>query len=400
MISSTVGRAISGFSGMVSLVAQPELRRVAVVGASLAGLRACETLRAEGFGGAITLIGAETHLPYDRPPLSKKLLAGEWEPDRIAPAQARRPRGARTGSPRSASPPPRSTSPPGRSCWPTVPRSPSTGWSSPPVRRRVAFPTRAPSPASTSCARSTTRCACAPSCSGGDRRVVVIGAGFIGLEVAATARGLGNAVTVLEGAAAPLIRGLGPEMGAAVAAVHEPDGIDVRCGVAVADLEHDGCPPGRRCGRPGRRDRRRHRRRTGDRLAGGQPARAARWRRLRRHAGRRTARGLRRRRPRPLDERAVRRGACASSTGPTPPSRAQRRPATCWPQQRAMPGRPTRRCRSSGATRVATGSSSSAAPPIRPPPTATSPRSSSATRPSTGSWRCTGGAAASVAPSG
>ena len=84
LISSTVGRAISGFSGMVSLVAQPELRRVVVVGASLAGLRACETLRAEGFGGAITLIGAETHLPYDRPPLSKKLLAGEWEPDRIA----------------------------------------------------------------------------------------------------------------------------------------------------------------------------------------------------------------------------------------------------------------------------------------------------------------------------
>ena len=60
------------------------LRRVVVVGASLAGLRACETLRTEGYTGPVTLIGAEAHLPYDRPPLSKKLLAGEWEPDRIA----------------------------------------------------------------------------------------------------------------------------------------------------------------------------------------------------------------------------------------------------------------------------------------------------------------------------
>ena len=55
-----------------------------VVGASLAGLRACEALRTAGYAGDITLVGAEEHLPYDRPPLSKKLLAGDWEPDRIA----------------------------------------------------------------------------------------------------------------------------------------------------------------------------------------------------------------------------------------------------------------------------------------------------------------------------
>ena len=56
---------------------------VVVVGASLAGLRACETLRNDGFEGWLTLVGAEAEVPYDRPPLSKKLLAGEWEPDRI-----------------------------------------------------------------------------------------------------------------------------------------------------------------------------------------------------------------------------------------------------------------------------------------------------------------------------
>ena len=60
------------------------LRTVVVVGASLAGLRATETLRREGFDGRIVLVGAEPHLPYDRPPLSKQLLAGEWEPQELA----------------------------------------------------------------------------------------------------------------------------------------------------------------------------------------------------------------------------------------------------------------------------------------------------------------------------
>ena len=59
------------------------LRDVVVVGASLAGLRAAETLRTDGFDGRLAVVGAEAHLPYDRPPLSKKVLAGEWEPDRI-----------------------------------------------------------------------------------------------------------------------------------------------------------------------------------------------------------------------------------------------------------------------------------------------------------------------------
>jgi NADPH-dependent 2,4-dienoyl-CoA reductase/sulfur reductase-like enzyme len=71
---------------------------------------------------------------------------------------------------------------------------------------------------------------------GGGRRVVVIGAGFIGLEVAATARLLGNDVIVLEGASAPLIRGLGADMGTAAAAVHADHGVEIRCGVHVDDL--------------------------------------------------------------------------------------------------------------------------------------------------------------------
>ncbi|OWY58775.1 FAD-dependent oxidoreductase, partial [cyanobacterium TDX16] len=57
--------------------------RIVVVGASLAGLRAATTLRDEGYEGALTLVGDEPHRPYDRPPLSKQVLAGEWGVDRL-----------------------------------------------------------------------------------------------------------------------------------------------------------------------------------------------------------------------------------------------------------------------------------------------------------------------------
>src|SRR5436189_279809 len=58
-------------------------RPIDIVGASLAGLRAAETLRREGSRDRVVLVGAESHLPYDRPPLSKELLAGEWEPEQV-----------------------------------------------------------------------------------------------------------------------------------------------------------------------------------------------------------------------------------------------------------------------------------------------------------------------------
>ena len=61
----------------------PASSTVGVVGASLAGLRACEAFREEGFSGRLVLVGAEGHFPYDRPPLSKEILLGKWEPDKI-----------------------------------------------------------------------------------------------------------------------------------------------------------------------------------------------------------------------------------------------------------------------------------------------------------------------------
>ena len=57
--------------------------RLVIVGASLAGLRAAEALRANGFTGSLTIVGDEPHFPYDRPPLSKELLAGTWPTENV-----------------------------------------------------------------------------------------------------------------------------------------------------------------------------------------------------------------------------------------------------------------------------------------------------------------------------
>ena len=64
------------------MTGQPE--HVVIVGAGLGGLRTAQQLRSAGYQGRISLVGAETHAPYDRPPLSKQLLTGEWEPERAA----------------------------------------------------------------------------------------------------------------------------------------------------------------------------------------------------------------------------------------------------------------------------------------------------------------------------
>jgi NADPH-dependent 2,4-dienoyl-CoA reductase/sulfur reductase-like enzyme len=213
-----------------------QLDHVVVVGASLAGLRACETLRTDGFAGRITMVGAEREFPYDRPPLSKKLLAGEWEADRI---RLRKPEdvaglglemmlGVRAagldldrkhlqlddGSELAYDGLVIATGAAPR----RLPDQPDldgicelrTLADAMDLRTRIAEP---------------------------GTRLVVIGAGFIGLEVAATARDRGCTVTVLEGAPSPLIRGLGVEMGAAVASVHARHDVELRCGVQVKEIE-------------------------------------------------------------------------------------------------------------------------------------------------------------------
>lgn len=212
--------------------------RIVVVGASLAGLRACETLRAAGYVGTITVIGAESRLPYDRPPLSKALLKDDWEPERI---QLRKTAeltsldlDLRLGvsavaldvSERAV----------------TLSTNEVVGGDGVIL---ATGSTPRPLPGQPDLDGVTMLRTLDDSLALRGRladaaRVVVIGAGFIGLEVAATAAQRGCAVTVLEGAPAPLIRGLGPEMGEVVARVHARHGVEVRCGVSVAGIEGDG----------------------------------------------------------------------------------------------------------------------------------------------------------------
>jgi NADPH-dependent 2,4-dienoyl-CoA reductase/sulfur reductase-like enzyme len=205
-------------------------------------LRTCEGLRQEGFTGRITLLGSEPEKPYDRPPLSKKMLAGEWDPElvRLRPDTevAALELELRLGITATGLDT-------GRHVVQlaggeelaydglviATGASPRSLTGQPPLEGVATLRTLAESHALHGLL------------AGGTARLVVIGAGFIGLEVAATARQLGCAVTVLEGLPAPLMRGLGAEMGTAVAGVHGRNGVELRCGVRVAGLE--GSPAGR-----------------------------------------------------------------------------------------------------------------------------------------------------------
>lgn len=212
------------------------LEHIVVVGSSLAGLRACETLRNLGFDGTITVVGAETHLPYDRPPLSKRLLAGDWEPDRILlrkrEALEELNLDLRLGVPAAGlDTDARAVTLADGATVPFDGLIIATG------SRPRRLPGQGPDVFELRTLDDSL--ALRERLAGGARRVVVVGAGFIGLEVAATAHARGCSVTVLEGAPAPLIRGLGPELGGAATRVHLENGIELRCGVDVAEVAGD-----------------------------------------------------------------------------------------------------------------------------------------------------------------
>jgi 3-phenylpropionate/trans-cinnamate dioxygenase ferredoxin reductase subunit len=205
------------------------VRRLVVVGASLAGLRAAQAARAAGFDGDLIVVGEEPHLPYTRPPLSKELLAGVQTPDDCAlPAQAIEAEW-RLGTPATgldraarrlqladgdAVPYDRLIVATGCRArpWPGVAaegmhtlRSVDDA-----LRLKAAFATRP--------------------------RVAIVGAGFIGCEVAATARKQGLDVTVVDIAPHPMLP-LGPELGARCADMHRGHGVDLRLETGVASID-------------------------------------------------------------------------------------------------------------------------------------------------------------------
>ncbi|MFC9888093.1 NAD(P)/FAD-dependent oxidoreductase [Streptomyces pilosus] len=209
---------------------RPAPRDIVVVGASLAGLRTAEALRAQGFTGSLTIVGAEPHLPYDRPPLSKQVLTAQPDP------------------PSTALPLPAALD----ARW--LLGRPAVGLDLTARTVLLSDGTRLPYDglvlATGSAARGTPAALAVPprgvlTLRGLDdalalraallpgRRLVVVGAGFLGGEVAAAARQRGLDVTLVEAAAQPLDRAIGSAAGTYVGDLHRAAGIDLRTRTTV-----------------------------------------------------------------------------------------------------------------------------------------------------------------------
>ncbi len=210
----------------------------AIVGASLAGLSAASTLRGGDADASIVVVDPAPELPSDRPPLSKQVLSGEWEPDRAHQPLANkvgelgldlRLRTAATGLDVAR----RSLSLSDGTELVADGIVLAMGASA----RRLAGPALAGvhvvrDLADTLAVRS--------ELDQGPRRVGVIGAGFIGAEVAATCRERGLDVTMVEAAPTPMLRAFPEQIGAFVADLHRDHGTEVRLGVGVVGLVDDG----------------------------------------------------------------------------------------------------------------------------------------------------------------
>ncbi|MFE3001047.1 NAD(P)/FAD-dependent oxidoreductase [Nocardia sp. NPDC059246] len=210
------------------------LDRIAIVGASVAGATAAETLRRRGFDGVISLIGDEKHLPYDRPPLSKQILTGGWDASRITfrDHAALDDLGVDLwlGSRAKALNLNEHTVALDDGVHVTydgliiatgiVPRRLSTGHELAGVHvlRNVEDALRL---------RADMR----PGA-----RLVVIGAGFLGCEVAAAGRQAGLEVCIVDPLPVPMARQLGDDIGRHVANLHREHGVDFRCGFPVRRL--------------------------------------------------------------------------------------------------------------------------------------------------------------------
>jgi NADPH-dependent 2,4-dienoyl-CoA reductase/sulfur reductase-like enzyme len=212
------------------------MNRVVIIGASAGGLATAEALRRTGYRGVITLVGDEPALPYDRPPLSKQLLAGQWEPDRLA---------LRMDAAIDA--------------LGLELRLGVSATALDTAHRVVTLADDARVPYDALVIATDVRPRQLPSCPDGvhvlrtlpaalalkerlrpGQRLVIVVGGFVGAEVAATARGLGVEVTVLESAPVPLALAVGEEAGRFLTSIHHDHGVRIDTGAAVTEITDSG----------------------------------------------------------------------------------------------------------------------------------------------------------------
>lgn len=219
-----------------------------IAGGGLAGAKAAEALREQGFDGQVVLVCAEVHLPYERPPLSKDYLAGrtEWEGFQVHDSEwyEQHDIELRFGVSVIALDTAAHEVELSDGTVLTYTKLLLATGSSPRT-----LPVRGADAAGVHYLRTVGDSdRIKQSIADGDR-FVVIGAGWIGLEVAATARQAGREVTVLEVESLPLLRVLGPEVARVFAALHEANGVQLRFGVGAEEiLTEDGGVTGVRVG--------------------------------------------------------------------------------------------------------------------------------------------------------
>ena len=208
-----------------------------IVGAGLAAAKAAEELRDAGFEGSIVLYGEEPHRPYERPPLSKGYLMGNDELDTafVHPAEwyDEHRIHLRTGTPVTRIDLDAHTVHAGDEQQSFDKLLIATGAS--PRRLSTADDSGAP----VAYLRTIEDSTGLQSAFGANRALVIIGGGWIGLEVAAAARMAGTKVTVVESAGLPLLRVLGPEVAKTFLALHESHGVDLRMNAEITAITAD-----------------------------------------------------------------------------------------------------------------------------------------------------------------
>ncbi|KUI25706.1 pyridine nucleotide-disulfide oxidoreductase [Mycobacterium sp. IS-1742] len=206
---------------------------IVIVGGGLAAARTAEQLRRSEYSGPVTIVSDEDHLPYDRPPLSKEVLRSETDDVTLKPAEFYQENDITVLLGAGAA----TLDTEGRTLTLTDGRE--IGYEELVIATGL-VPKRIPSfpdLPGIHVLRNFNESLKLREEAGSARRAVVIGAGFIGCEVAASLRKLGVEVALVEPQPAPLASVLGQQIGELVARLHRAEGVDVRCGVGVAEVK-------------------------------------------------------------------------------------------------------------------------------------------------------------------